>query len=190
MSARVPSEHYSRQAMRLALHRPCFGPKDVSGPAATVVCSCAISRYCRSRLRFKNIRLAARTESWISGDADTIPQLESEHFDFRSRAAGDLLATAAQAAPDAVVLGLLERGAPSDGLSAGDEEDVRLSAIEGAAMNGRLMLMKRLIAAGAFTKGGKDLISANLAGVGCLSKSGCRGRSLKVRSRCERSGYE
>jgi hypothetical protein len=105
---------------------------------------------------------AARTDTWIQGSERTIPALEAEHFDFHSRGAAELLATAAQNAPDAVVYALLDRGAPLDGLTREEDMGPRMSAVEAAAMNGRLDLMKRLIAAGAFSKGGKPLISATL----------------------------
>lgn len=106
---------------------------------------------------------AASTDTWITGNDKTLPALEAEHFDFHGRDAADLLATAAADAPDAVVYGLLDRGAPLDGLT---REEVmaplRMSAVEAAAMNGRLELVRRLIAAGAFSKGGRALVSATL----------------------------
>jgi hypothetical protein len=105
---------------------------------------------------------AASTDTWIKGNDKTIPALEAEHFDFRSKNAADLLATAAQDAPDAVVSALLEHGAPPDGLTREDDMGPRMSAVEAAAMNGRLELVRRLIAAGAFSKGGKAIISAAL----------------------------
>jgi hypothetical protein len=105
---------------------------------------------------------AAGTDSWIRGNDRTIPALEAEHFDFHGRAAADLLATAAQDAPDAVVYALLDHGAPLDGLTREEDMGPRMSAVEAAAMNGRLELVRRLIAAGVFSKGGKALISATL----------------------------
>jgi hypothetical protein len=105
---------------------------------------------------------AASTDTWINGNDKTIAALEAEHFDFHSREAADLLATAAQDAPDAVVSALLDHGAPLDGLTREEDMGTRMSAVEAAAMNGRLALVRRLIAAGAFSKGGKALISATL----------------------------
>lgn len=105
---------------------------------------------------------AASTDTWIKGNDRTIPALEAEHFDFHGRAAAELLATAAQDAPDAVVYALLDHGAPLDGRTREEEEGPRMSAVEAAAMNGRFGLMRRLIAAGAFSNGGKALISATL----------------------------
>jgi hypothetical protein len=105
---------------------------------------------------------AASTGTWLEGNDKTIPALEAEHFDFGGRDAADLLATAAQEAPDAVVLALLNHGAPLDGLTRDEDMGPRMSAVEAAAMNGRLELVRRLIAAGAFSKGGKALISATL----------------------------
>lgn len=105
---------------------------------------------------------AAGTDTWIKGNDRTISALEAEHFDFHSRGAADLLATAAQDAPDAVVYALLDHGAPLDGLTREEDIGPRMSAVEAAAMNGRLELVRRFIAAGAFSKGGKALISATL----------------------------
>jgi hypothetical protein len=105
---------------------------------------------------------AASTDTWIKGNDKTIPALEAEHFDFHGRDAADLLATAAQDAPDDVVSALLEHGAPVDGRTREGEMNPRRSAVEVAAMVGRVALVKGLIAAGAFSKGGKALISATL----------------------------
>lgn len=105
---------------------------------------------------------AAGTDSWIRGNDRTIPALEAEHFDFHSRDAADLLATAAQEAPNSVVYALLDHGAPLDGMTREEDMGPRMSAVEAAAMNGRLELMRRLIAAGAFSNRGKALLSATL----------------------------
>lgn len=105
---------------------------------------------------------AASTDAWIKGNDRTIPALEAEYFDFHSRAAADLLASAAHDAPDGVVYALLDHGAPLDGLTREGAMGPRMSAVEAAAMNGRLELMRRLIAAGAFEKAGKPLVSATL----------------------------
>jgi ankyrin repeat protein len=105
---------------------------------------------------------AADTDTWIRGNDRTIAALEAERFDFHGRAAADLLATAAQDAPDSVVFALLDHGVPLDGRTRAEESDLGISAIEAAAMNGRIALVRRLIAAGAFAKGGKPLVSATL----------------------------
>ena len=105
---------------------------------------------------------AAGTDSWTRGNDTTIAALEAEHFNFHSRAAAAMLATAAQDAPESVVLALLDRGAPLDGLTRGEDDGPRMSAVEAAAMNGRVALVRRLIAAGAFKMGGKAIISATL----------------------------
>ncbi len=105
---------------------------------------------------------AASTDTWIKGNDKTIQALEAEHFDFLGRDAADLLATAAQDAPDPVVFALLDHGAPLDGLTREDEMEPRRTAVEVAAMNGRSALVRRLIAAGAFSKGGRSIVSATL----------------------------
>lgn len=108
------------------------------------------------------IDLAASTETWIKGDNRTIQALEAEGFDFKSRAAADLLAAAAQDAPDSIVFALLDRGAPLDGVSTESLTEEPMSAIEAAAMYGRLELVRRLIRAGAFSNGRKSLVTATL----------------------------
>jgi hypothetical protein len=105
---------------------------------------------------------AAGSDAWITGNARTIPGLESEHFDFHGRAAANLFVTASEDAPDAIVFALLDHGVPLDGLASGRFGDERISAVEAAAMNGRIALVRRLIGAGVFSKGGKALVSATL----------------------------
>lgn len=105
---------------------------------------------------------AAQTEMWIKGNAQTIAALEAEKFDFHGRAAADLLAMSAQDAPDALVNGLLDRGAPMDGRTSPNMSGETFSTVEVAAREGRLALLKRLIEAGAFRQGGKAIVSAAL----------------------------
>jgi hypothetical protein len=110
-------------------------------------------------------------ERWIVGDAQTMPALEAEHFDFRSRAGADLLARAmivaveSEKSPEAgvrdrIVTGLIDRGAPLDGRADYLQED--LSTAEIAALGGRLDLLRALIRAGLFERGDPALASAIL----------------------------
>jgi len=55
---------------------------------------------------------AAGAQSYLVGDANTVPLLQAEHFDFRSRAGTVLLDGAANLSPDAVVWAILAQGAP------------------------------------------------------------------------------
>ncbi len=105
---------------------------------------------------------AAQTGMWIKGNDHTIAALEAERFDFHGPAAANLLATAMQDAPDAVVNGLLDRGAPINGRYKLNDDDVGLSTVEVAAREGRLALLMRLIKEGAFREGGEPLVSATL----------------------------
>lgn len=105
---------------------------------------------------------AAQTAMWIKGNDRTIAALEAERFDFRGPAAANLLASAMQDAPDALVNGLLDRGAPINGRSKADDFEDGFSTVEVAAREGRLALLRRLIMAGAFRDGGQTLVSATL----------------------------
>jgi len=110
-------------------------------------------------------------ERWITGDMRTLPALESEHFDFRSREGADLLARAMVFAVegarhagadgrDEIVMDLVGRGAPLDGRASSFHGDQ--SAAEIAALGGRLDLLRVLIKAGVFETGGPALASAVL----------------------------
>jgi hypothetical protein len=89
---------------------------------------------------------------WTHGDADTIPSLRAEHFDFHSPQAGPMLAKAAEVSPDEVVLGLLAEGAPATGRLHGwpREGEDGPSAVELASGRGDIVTVRALIAAGAF----------------------------------------
>jgi ankyrin repeat protein len=89
---------------------------------------------------------------WVRGDAETIPSLRNENFDFHSEAAGTLLARAVMSAPDGVILDLLAEGAPATGrnLSRGPFGP---TAIEEASLLGRLKIIRVLASAGAFSSG-------------------------------------
>jgi ankyrin repeat protein len=105
------------------------------------------------------VDLVANDESWIIGNARTLPALEAEHFDFRSRAGANLLARAAGDASDEIVRGLIANGAPLDGRANyyGD-----YGTVEIAALGGRLEILRALINAGVFETGGPALRSAVL----------------------------
>jgi hypothetical protein len=105
---------------------------------------------------------AAGSEAWVKGNATTLHVLDAEHFDFHGRDAAKLLADAAADADDEFLFALIERGAPVDGLSQDEYGNEPLSTMEVAAMNGRLELVRRLIAAGAFAQGDRAAVSAAL----------------------------
>jgi hypothetical protein len=104
----------------------------------------------------------AQTDMWVTGNSNTIAALEAENFGFGGRAAGELLVKASARAPDKLALGLLARGAPLDTKVQFEYFDEPISAVEAAAMYGRLKLLKAFIARGAFSNGGKAIISATL----------------------------
>jgi hypothetical protein len=92
---------------------------------------------------------AAGAQSYLVGDANTVPLLQAEHFDFRSRAGAVLLDSAANVSPDAVVLAVLAQGAPANQkvLRNGFSDN---SAVATSARRGKLALVRAMVAAGAF----------------------------------------
>lgn len=92
---------------------------------------------------------AAGARSYLIGDANTVPLLQAEHFDFRSRAGAVLLDRAAHRSPDAVVLAILAQGAPANQkvLTNGFSDS---SAVAASARQGKLNLVRAMVAAGAF----------------------------------------
>jgi ankyrin repeat protein len=95
----------------------------------------------------------AGTRRWITGDEETLASLQREKWDFSSRATASMLARAAVEAPDAVVFGLLAKGAPVKGGGSpepGEEEPPR-TALDNACLMARVDLAQRLIALGAAT---------------------------------------
>jgi ankyrin repeat protein len=92
---------------------------------------------------------ATGAESYLVGDANTVPLLQAEHFNFRSRAGAVLLDSAANLSPDAVVLAILAQGAPANQkvLINGFDDT---SAVATAARRGKLDLVRAMAAAGAF----------------------------------------
>lgn len=94
----------------------------------------------------------AGADQWVRGSSDTLASLRAEHFDFHSRAAGEMLAFGAEAAPNDFLLGLIAEGAPATGQAAdprGDDEGT--PAIVAAAFAGRANIVSALIAGGALT---------------------------------------
>jgi hypothetical protein len=92
---------------------------------------------------------AAGAQSYLVGDANTVPLLQAEHLDFRSRAGAVLLDSAAHLSPDAVVLAILAQGAPANQkiLTNGFSDN---SAVAASARRGKLELVRAMVAAGAF----------------------------------------
>jgi len=92
---------------------------------------------------------AAGAQSYLVGDANTVPLLQAEHFDFRSRAGAVLLDSAANLSPDSVVLAILAQGAPANQkvLTNGFSDN---SAVATSARRGKLALVRAMVAAGAF----------------------------------------
>jgi len=92
---------------------------------------------------------AAGGASYLVGDANTVPLLQAEHFDFRSRAGAVLLDSAANLSSNTVVLAILAQGAPANQkvLTNGFTDN---SAVATSARKGRLDLVRAMVAAGAF----------------------------------------
>jgi hypothetical protein len=95
------------------------------------------------------LAVEAAAQSYLIGDANTVPLLQAEHFDFRSRAGAVLLDRAANVSPDAVVLAILAQGTPANQKvlphASGDN-----SAVATLARRGKLELVRAMVAAGAF----------------------------------------
>jgi hypothetical protein len=91
---------------------------------------------------------AAGTQRWVDGNDQTLPSLRREGWRFRSRDAGETLVRATWSAPDSLVNGLLDGGAPIDAI-AHDGFVRTTSALENACSKARLAIARRLIAAGA-----------------------------------------
>lgn len=80
----------------------------------------------------------------------SLPALVARHFDFHSRQAAVMLIRATNEGRDKLVLDLLAAGvAPNQVSDAGESDDAR-SAVGAAARQGKLELVRSLIAAGAF----------------------------------------
>lgn len=93
--------------------------------------------------------LGRYAERWVSGDAETVAELQRDGWDFRSRESADLLARAARLSPENVTLKLIELGAPIDG-SENRGLEGRVSTIRAAALKRRRQVVRALIEKGAF----------------------------------------
>jgi hypothetical protein len=123
----------------------------------------------------------AGTDRWVRGTARLTPWLEGQHFDFHSPEAAKLAVLGAnRAADEAMVLALIDRGAPLDSEVSnpkspsypGHEAPVIVagfSLMEGAIEHGRARLFNELVAAGWLDRMGKER-TALLFGV---SAAGC-----------------
>lgn len=94
------------------------------------------------------VDIASGADRWVLGTGDTLASLRAEGWDFRSPEAAETLARAAYEAPDALVFGLIDAGAPVTIAGALDSR-YHYSALEHAALKARLELVRRLIALGA-----------------------------------------
>jgi hypothetical protein len=126
---------------------------------------------------------AAGTERWVSG-AGLITWLEARNFDFHSTEAAELAVRGANGwAGEAMILALIDRGAPldSDGEPPETVKQIRgkfphytppptgVSLMEGAIRRGMVTLFNRLAAAGWLDRLGKDKAAQAFAysGAGC-----------------------
>ena len=91
------------------------------------------------------VDIASGADRWVIGTGETLASLRDEGWDFRSPEAAETLARAANAAPDALVFGLIDAGAP---VTVGVRR-YHYNALENAALGARLPLVRRLIALGA-----------------------------------------
>ena len=89
----------------------------------------------------------AETDKWVHGTGDTIPALRSEGFDFKSEAAGRVLAGISARGDVELLRGLIRAGAPTDvrplSLFGG------IVALRAAVLNENPEVLRELIAAGA-----------------------------------------
>jgi hypothetical protein len=102
---------------------------------------------------------AARIETWVSLSKGSIERLKAEHFNFRSRDGGELLARSVSDSRDeGALLELVALGAPING-TVGPDERLRsgeeTSIIEEALLNGFSALSDALMAQGALKSAGK-----------------------------------
>jgi hypothetical protein len=93
----------------------------------------------------------AAVQRWLVGDQSTVPALRAEAWDFRGQTAAHTLARAAANAPEAVAVQLLALGAPPIARRVRSDcyPPSQTSAIEAAASGRKIILMRRLISAGA-----------------------------------------
>jgi hypothetical protein len=92
---------------------------------------------------------------WARGGPATLPALIADGLDVKGREGADLLARAAQYAPDEVAVALIKAGAPLDGHGDGFEGPGKgPSPLESAVRRGRPGLVRALLEAGAFAGAG------------------------------------
>ena len=101
----------------------------------------------------------ANSEMWVSFTREALEHLKTEHFNFRSRAGGDLLMRAIAGSHDeGAMLELVSLGPPLDG-TLGQDDRLRsplpTSLLEEALLNGLPDVSDALIAKGALRSGGK-----------------------------------
>jgi hypothetical protein len=91
---------------------------------------------------------AAGTARWVKGTASTVEALAAEGFDFRSRAAGELLFASFATAEDPMIVDLIERGVPLDrpvrGLGMRRDEPLGEAAVRRAIETGRVPVFEAL----------------------------------------------
>jgi hypothetical protein len=91
---------------------------------------------------------AAGTDRWVAGNDATLTDLALAGWDFRSKASGQTLASAAAEAPEPFVLGLIALGAPLDEPSApGDWPANGLTPLQNACAEHRKVVVQALVAA-------------------------------------------
>jgi hypothetical protein len=99
---------------------------------------------------------------WVVGDSETLPNLQKEGFDFHSQTAAVILANSAATAPEDLVMGLIEAGAPVTGEASGLRRGAVSTAVARASGVGRVAVVQALIARGAFSNGPPDVKEATL----------------------------
>jgi hypothetical protein len=136
---------------------------------------------------------AAGTDRWVRGSTGLIAWLEGQHFDFRSTEAAQLAASAAhEKADEAMVIALIDHGAPLDSEVSGygpkvvkmiQERDpaytpppAGFSLMESAIRRGQVGLFKKLVASGWLERLGKE----RAAQVFAQSAAGCSSALVDV----------
>jgi hypothetical protein len=107
----------------------------------------------------EEVDTVGRTEKWVSFSGEALEHLKTEHFNFHSREAGDLLVRAVAGSHDEkAMIELVSLGAPINS-TVGQDDRLRsqeeASLIEEALLNNLPALIDALIAHGALQIGGK-----------------------------------
>jgi ankyrin repeat protein len=100
----------------------------------------------------------AGTAKWLKGNSETVPSLRAEGFDFKSDAAGMILTRVAASGDEAVVLDLINAGAPIGIVDMGS------TALANAAGSGKHDAVDLLIKRGADAKNPRVLMEAVRSG--------------------------